>query len=604
MKPETSECTDISGASSLGEIPEDCDSMLNALPFRQICSGFWLSARSNECISKHIHTSHDNTLWVLDAARGNSSFVIDFIQNRKAQFYTGGRKVEKNGARHAFISELHEASIGRGFLCAFEQSGAEKTAAAFLIVSDRLASQKIYYFYHKDVLFWSTLLPNLMALKKEFCGPVTLNQAGLYGYLQYLHQTEDETIVDGISVIPPAGCLCLSRRGLQVSVYWRPSFGNIAESDSNLEISLRNLLGGQSFSSSFSHGDRPGVLLSGGLDSSLITALLKKGGKDVFTYTVGFKNEPDECDDAQFVAGHFGTRHRTVIIAPEDVESLLWDTIRALGFPTGNPSSIATYRVGRQARNEVGRLLSGLGSDELFAGHTKHIAARHWTVARPMVSLAKKISHFRHGTNGSSFWIDCDIKNYIDLYTYFNKTQLNRILTGRESSNFREFYSAFNTANFYHSIFLVDVFTWLSDGLLPIAGTLAANQNLTFEMPLCSDSVLEFAAKVPYSMKVRGFTGKWILRQAFADILPGSIIDKKRRGFTMPMGRWLKGPLQNLLHEYLNEKIVAGRGLFQPEVIGSMVQTHLKGKKDLSLQLWALITLEIWQQIFLDPNRK
>jgi asparagine synthase (glutamine-hydrolysing) len=600
LKQETSVCIDIGGACSLSEIPDDCDDLLNAMQFRLICPGFWLSARSSEYLFKHIQTSHDNTAWILDTSQGSGTIAYDFIQNRKNQISAEVNADVSSAVDRSFISKLHEAPIGRGFLCAYAHSGNEKADATFVIVSDRLASQRIYYFYYKDILFWSTVFPRLMDVKREFCGPVTLNQSELCGYLQYLHHTEDRTMVEGIYALPPAACLSLSRKGPKVSVYWRPSFDSPAESDSNMGIRLRNLICGPSFSSMLSNGSQPGVLLSGGMDSSLITALLKKSVNDVFTYAVGFKGEPDERGDAQFVADHFQTRHRTVIIAPGDVEALLWDTVRALGFPSGNPSALATYRVVQQARDEVGRLLSGLGCDELFAGHTKHIAARYWPVARYLISLANGISYFSSGKNGNGPWIPGDIQNYIDFYTYFNEAQLYQILTDRDNYDFRESFTVFRTKNFYQSLFLIDVFAWLSDGLLPIAGTLAASQNLSFEMPLCSDSMLEFAAKVPYHLKVRGFTGKWILRKAVADILPGSIFDKRRCGFTMPMGRWLKGPLQSLLHEYLNEKIVARRGLFRPEVVESMVQTHLRGKRDLSLQLWALITLEIWQQIFLD----
>ena len=600
MTTKNTENFDICGVCSFGEIPKDCGTLLNSLHFRQIFPGLWLSARNKKYLGKHIHTSSDNTRWLLDAAQITNAFIKGFKQNNTNQFSVEGETVEKGDKHRSIMSQLFEASIGRGFLCVYEQPKTEKTAAIFTIASDRLGSQKIYYFYHKDVLAWSTVLPILMTLKSEFSGPATLSRSSLCGYLQYLHQAEDETVISGISVMPPASCLSISKSGLTVSAYWRPSFGTISESVSDLENRLRDLLYGEGFCNNLANGNTPGVLLSGGLDSSLITALLRKGGNDVYTYAVGFKEEPDELDDAQFVARHFGTTHRTVIIAPEDVEALLWDTVRALGFPTGNPSALATYRVARQARDEVGKLFSGLGSDELFAGHTKHIAARYWQVSRPLVSLVKKISSLKPGRKGSAHRKTDDITGYIDLYRYFNESELRQLLVRREKSNFKKLYTSHQKEDFYQSLFLIDVFSWLSDGLLPLAGTLAANQNLSFETPLCSDPMLEFAAKVPYSMKVRGYTGKWILRKVVADILPGSIFKKKRSGFTMPMGKWLKGPLHHLLHVYLNKKIVARRGIFQPDMIESMVKVHMQGRKDLSLQLWALITLEIWQQIFLD----
>ena len=441
LTTENTQTIDFCGVCSFKGIPEDYGTLLKSWHFRQIFPGFWLSARNKKYLSKHIYTSNDNTRWLLGTAQINSAFIKELKQNNANQFSGDGQTVENGGKHRWLTSQFFKASIGRGFLCIYEQPKTAKTAAEFAIVSDRLGSQKIYYFFHKDVLVWSTALPILMTLKNKLCGPAKINPASLWGYLQYLHQTEDETIVNGIFVVPPAACLSFSERGLTVSAYWRPSFSAISESVSKLANRLRNILYGEDFCKYPAHGDTPGVLLSGGLDSSLISALLRKRGNDVYTYAVGFKDEPDERDDAQFVAKHFGTTHRTVIIAPEDVEALLWDTVRALGFPTGNPSALATYLVARQARDEVDRLFSGLGSDELFAGHTKHIVARYWPIARPLASLAKKIPYLKPGRNGGVRWSAGDINDYIDLYTYFNESELNQLLVYRERSDSRKFYS-------------------------------------------------------------------------------------------------------------------------------------------------------------------
>ena len=323
MTTENTQTIDFCGVCSFKGIPEDYGTLLKSWHFRQIFPGFWLSARNKKYLSKHIYTSNDNTRWLLGTAQINSAFIKELKQNNANQFSGDGQTVENGGKHRWLTSQFFKASIGRGFLCIYEQPKTAKTAAEFAIVSDRLGSQKIYYFFHKDVLVWSTALPILMTLKNKLCGPAKINPASLWGYLQYLHQTEDETIVNGIFVVPPAACLSFSERGLTVSAYWRPSFSAISESVSKLANRLRNILYGEDFCKYPAHGDTPGVLLSGGLDSSLISALLRKRGNDVYTYAVGFKDEPDERDDAQFVAKHFGTTHRTVIIAPEDVEALL-----------------------------------------------------------------------------------------------------------------------------------------------------------------------------------------------------------------------------------------------------------------------------------------
>jgi asparagine synthase (glutamine-hydrolysing) len=130
--------------------------------------------------------------------------------------------------------------------------------------------------------------------------------------------------------------------------------------------------------------------------------------------------------------------------------------------------------------------------------------------------------------------------------------------------------------------------------------TLTSRADLPLALPFCADEIVELGARIPLSFKVRRLDAKWLLRQVASDVLPAWVLKGRRSGFTLPIAGWFRGPLRHLLDTYLDNKVIEQRGLFSPEAVRDLVRAHLEGAADLSLPLWALVTLEVWQQIFLD----
>jgi asparagine synthase (glutamine-hydrolysing) len=492
---------------------------------------------------------------------------------------------------------------GRWLIVIYGESAGMNPCPEITLISDRFGSHRTYYAYDGRFLLWSTNFSEILELRRQNDQEPGLDISALNGYLHFLHQPPSKTLVQGVYILPPGSYLFMSKEKEKIEKYGSVEFNPPIKSNKKAVCEIKHLLDEVIIPKVTPSGEKTGLLLSGGIDSSLLASICRKEDQDLITYTVGFEGEDDEREAAKAVAHHFKLQWREVLISPEDIPGLLWEVTRRLGFPSGNPSSLATFLVARQAKKEVGRLISGIGSDELFAGHAKHILARHWPLARRMISLKRRgIFPFNGNHKKSLIGRPVNISHYLDLYTFFDVHQLQRLLLPEYLSFENTFYSDLHRDIFQEEQFLTDIFAWLADDLLPIATTLVADYGIKLILPFCEDEMVDCAARIPLKMKVKGKQGKWILRNTYQYILPSWVFERKRQGFTIPIGRWLRGPLKGLLHSFLSIDAVEKRGIFNPEAVQRMVEAHLNGTADLSLPLWGLMTLEVWQRIFIDPQ--
>ena len=482
----------------------------------------------------------------------------------------------------------------RGLIVLYERSNHEGGRSRLALISDRLATCRLYYSYNTRAFLFATDSAESLKLIRQLIGPLALDTTSLDGYLRFLHQPSPTTLLKGLFIVPPASCLTVSQDGLEIARYWTPRFTPAVGSTREAVDTTRSLLVQSIEQHLETPGEKNGLLLSGGVDSSLIAAVATARGSELTTYTVGFDGIEDEREKARAVGRHFGTRHSEIVIKPGDVEDLIWETTRALGFPTGNPSSVATYLVTRRAAEDVARILSGLGSDELLGGHRKHILARYWPMARPIWNLARKLAA---RTAATPHFGPRTVSTYADLYTHRDNEQLQTLLFYPSNGSF---YTHFRPDGFSEEQFLVDLYCWLVDSILPLVVTLTSQVGLPLALPFCADEIVELGARMPLRCKVRRLDAKWLLKQVASDVVPAWVLTGRRSGFTLPIARWFRGPLRHLLDTYLNNKVIEQRGVLRPEGVRDLVRAHLDGAADLSLPLWALLTLEVWQRIFLD----
>jgi asparagine synthase (glutamine-hydrolysing) len=499
--------------------------------------------------------------------------------------------------------EVHISKLsgitGQGFAVIAGKFAGGRLPPRTILAVDRLGSRRLFYRCTESWIAWSTDLRQLVDLRRSLGeDQIVPDFSQIAYYLQYLHfPTWNALPMAGVECIPPASFLDTEVNQSQIRSYWKPSFEPVLTEFNHARDLVKRKLAA-AMKQDVGDGSEPvGLLLSGGFDSTLLLALLRAGDRSVWTYAVGFDGEADECSDAEFAAGHFQSRHKTLTLRPHDVEALLWKVTRSTGVPSGNPSSLALYLAAGTARRDVSRLFSGIGSDEIFCGHRKHVLARYWPVARPLLNLMRYGFRLRREYRrfGSG-----PVKHYDDLYAFFTEDQIQRLHKERQPETDSYNFQGIMNGSREQTVFLTDLFLWLAGGVLPQSTAVAEACGISLKTPFCSAAMVELAARIPLHLKVRGNAGKWILRQAFSEVLPARVLKKRRCGFTLPLGKWLRGPLAPLLDRYLNPDLLRTRSLLEPEAVFRMIQFHRSGRLDLSLPLWALISLEVWLRIFID----
>ena len=369
-----------------------------------------------------------------------------------------------------------------------------------------------------------------------------------------------------------------------------------------------------------------GVFLSGGLDSSAVAALTTKIRRaPIETFSVGYGEEAySELPYARQVAQHLGSRHHEIRMRREEFFDALPRLIWHEDEPIVWPSSVSLYFVARLARERVTVVLTGEGSDETLGGYTRYA----WTMmnsrmdrayrtltpdrlrklvrqginAGPLGATARrKLGHTflgRDGVSWSSFYFD-------NFYSAFSGAEQDELLTEDAKSTAGDAYSGSmeywesSSGDLLHRLLYTDIKTYLVE-LLMKQDQMSMAASIESRVPFLDHVLLEFAARIPTQFSIKGQAGKCILKSAVKDLLPKSIIDRKKAGFPTPWAYWLEGPQLGDLERILLEPRSLERGLFKPEVMKRLFAEHRAGRADHGNRIWRLLNLELWQRVFID----
>ncbi|HEU4415796.1 MAG TPA: asparagine synthase (glutamine-hydrolyzing), partial [Candidatus Angelobacter sp.] len=372
-----------------------------------------------------------------------------------------------------------------------------------------------------------------------------------------------------------------------------------------------------------------GLFLSGGLDSSAITAFASRNSAEqVKTFTIGFANSKfyDEQPVANLVAKKFRTEHH-ILQADEACADYMTKVVRHFDEPFGNPTAILEYIITKLMRKHVTVAISGDGGDELFGGYVRYAGAalargyRHLPqfVTRGLVSRLSSFMHDatdgRHGFRrirefAQSAW-QAEEDMYIDWVGYFSEAEKQDLyapefaaaVAGRDSGDFlRQFFRRGAKLEPLSRLGYVDSASFLCCNCLEYADRMSMANSLEVRAPFTDFRLLEFAMRLPDNMKVRRMTTKWITRQAMRDVLPREVLDKKKMGFNPPLPQWINGELQPMIREFLSPQAVAKRGIFRPEAVQTLLRDHRENRRDNALKIWALLMIEVWQRMYFDKE--
>jgi asparagine synthase (glutamine-hydrolysing) len=355
-----------------------------------------------------------------------------------------------------------------------------------------------------------------------------------------------------------------------------------------------------------------GVLLSGGIDSSALTALAAQESLEpVRTFSIGFEERSfDELGDARLVAELYGTQHRELVLRP-DAALLLPALAEAFDEPFADSSALPTYLVSQLAAQDVKVALSGEGGDELFGGYYTYVADQLALRAGGAARLARPLVE-RLPTSTARASFDYKAKRFVrgahlqplerhHAWKEIFSPEARAELTGRRHDFdpvdlYRARFAETEGAELLARLQDVDLGIYLVDDLLVKTDRASMAHSLEARVPFLDPAVTNFAAALPAKHRVHGLRKKVLLRKAVAPLVPREIVRGKKRGFSIPAAAWLRGELEPFARETLSADTLRRQGYFRPEAVTALLDCHLAGKEDLSRQLWGLLAFTLWHE--------
>jgi asparagine synthase (glutamine-hydrolysing) len=359
-----------------------------------------------------------------------------------------------------------------------------------------------------------------------------------------------------------------------------------------------------------------GAFLSGGIDSSTIVALMSEESARVKTFSIGFPDARDsELPYARLVAKMFGTEHHEETVTPE-MTSVLEDTIRHHGQPFADSSAIATYYLAKMTRKHVTVALSGDAGDELFAGYKRYTTARigHVHDALPpsgqramRAALGSVVSLVKPSLGDYAKMLSLgEAARYARLVGQITPEQkhalyldpMRDVFTDSVTAHFESILAASTATSRMGRICDLDFNTYLEGDINPKVDIASMTHSLEVRCPFLDTAVIELAARLPSSMLMR-VRGKWLLRRATRKLLPARTRMRIKRGFALPLERWMREDLRAMTRDVLDSQRARERGLFDPKVVSTMIDDMERGRASVD-HVWTLLVLELWFRAFVD----
>jgi|YelNatPaOPRAMG01_1025707.scaffolds.fasta_scaffold00769_5 asparagine synthase (glutamine-hydrolysing) len=553
--------------------------------------------------------------------------IYNFIELRK--------KIINHG--FAFRSESDTEVILNGYLCFGEKIVEylhgmfafviyDSLAGTAFMARDRMGKKPLLYYKFNNTLIVFSELKQIIQFNffsKE------VNYSIIPNFLKFGSIPSPNTILKDVYQLPAGTFANFSNSNFNVSVYWEPK---INKSYTNIDYKtateiLQDLLTDSVKSRMIS--DVPiGAFLSGGLDSSIITALMAKSTNKLNTFSIDFSNESKNFNETYYskiVAKHFGTNHQNITITQNDLVNDLDKIIWHIDQPSCD--AINTFYVSKAASSSVTVALSGVGSDEVFFGYS-HYKFINLLNSVPIVknlskcNLKTSTELFRHlpqqlKLNWNIRLLFASIGAFpslVDKYNLikdiYNINDKNKLLLNEDfinSDSINNFHFCNNNLTDLQKISLIDLNNYLKNTLLRDTDIMGMANSIEIRCPFIDHRIIEFALSIPDAYKISKINTKRILKDSFKDLLPREIIDRKKMGFAFPLSQWLKSnEFRIILEDCLSESTISKRGLFNFKYIDKIKKSFLNSKNDgvrsyqLYQKIWTLIVLELWFRKYTD----
>jgi len=501
-----------------------------------------------------------------------------------------------------------------------------------LLARDRLGIKPLCYCQYNNRLIFGS---EIKAILCDNNVPREIDREALDLYLTLNYIPQPRTIFKNISKLGPGNYLLADKEGISVKPYWDipvdqtasshlPIKGNdISEYKDCLyqlmEASVKRML----------IADVPlGAFLSGGIDSSIIVALMARNSqRPVKTFSIGYHDLPsfDETSYAREVSRFNNTEHHEFKLGYRDILAVFPKVLENLDEPFADSSAVPTYIVSRNTRDHVTVALSGDGGDELFAGYRMYQGerfSRYYGIIPPIIRNKvisplinclpdardkpglEKIRRLKKFIRGMSSSFSDRFYGWREVFPYNLRHEILREpldeniyldhirgIVERETVRFK--------GDNINLMLYMDVRGLLNGDMLTKVDRMSMANSLEVRVPFLDHTVVEYAFRIKGDLKLKGNIGKYILIETFKDLLPPSLHNRPKAGFEMPLGAWLRKDLKFLIDEYLDKKSIMDQGIFNYDVIEGIIKTHLSMRHDTSWHIWNLIVFQHWYRRYM-----
>jgi len=441
-------------------------------------------------------------------------------------------------------------------------------------------------------------------------------------YLTYQYVPSPLTAFEGIEKLPPGhSLLCDTNGNVEIRRYWEPPSPRKTEAPAEeIAEELRERIQ-ECVRMRLVSDVEVGAFLSGGVDSSTIVAFMSRlSSKAVRTFSIGFEDQNnDELPQARMVAALYGTDHHEMIVRPDaaDVLPLL---VHHYNEPFADSSALPTYYVSKLTREHVKVALSGDGGDENFAGYLSYQAVSAWSRADLLPHVLRRVAgggmsavldrlpyaNITARANRAFHMLASTLPERFLLQSTIVKPQEKQAIYTR---HFKSLVAGKTTPVHLPWDEEMDALDWmmrhdqrfyLADCLMVKTDVASMASGLEVRAPLLDHELVEFCASIPSRLKRSASGGKTILKRAVRELLPDEILNKPKRGFSLPVAAWFRGQLAGWLRSTLLDERFRARGLFDAAFVARLVDDHISGRRDYANRLWALLFLELWFREWID----
>jgi asparagine synthase (glutamine-hydrolysing) len=504
----------------------------------------------------------------------------------------------------------------------------DRTKSLFL-ARDRVGKKPLFYHYDDNCLVFAS---EIKAILQDDSVAKVPDYSAIYHYLTYQCVPSPFSAFEGIKKLPPAHYLICRDGKVDLKRYWKLSYlpkftvRNVFEKK-ELEKEILDKLKEAVRIRLLS--DVPlGAFLSGGVDSSVVVALMSElMSEPVKTFSIGFNEAAhDETEYARIISKKFNTDHTEFIVKPDALDvmpTLVWH----YNEPFADSSALPSYYVSKLAREHVTVVLNGDGGDENFAGYGRYssneIALQLSKIIPPsfIKSILPLVLKFPHGNEPNNFvW---NLKRFLQEFTlspelrnghwlsHFTKEMKDEIMVDdfkAEIENidsyellFEKFREA-DAKDFLDKTLYADIMMYLADDLLVKMDIASMANSLEARSPFLDHKFMEFVAKIPSRLKLKFRTGKYILKKALNGVLPDKIINRKKMGFAVPVDHWFRNELKDMAYDTILSQKSINRGYFKKSALQKILDEHVSGKWNWHNHIWNLVMLELWHQMFIDNH--